>query len=784
MSNQFTLLARHVEAALQLSAAERDSHLATLPCDVAAQVRELLQFEHATLDLSQVAGLELALDVAAQPPPQHIGRWHVLELVGRGGMASVYRVERSEGAIRQIAACKVGYARTDLEDGLRRETAALLELGHPGIAGVLDFGHTDGGRPYMVSELVDGADIVSFANQQRLSLMDRLELFEHVLSAVAHTHERLLLHQDIKPDNILVTADGRPRLIDFGLAMMLGGAGDSPVLGYTPRYASPEQKRGGNLTVRSDIYSLGITLSMLLQGATCARRHGDVRAVIDKASREDPAGRYSSATAMAADLRAIRELRPIAAHAGRPGYRLKRFVQRHPLPLVLGALIVLSIGIGMAATLRQTQRAMASARTADAALVNAQAVKDFLIEDVLGRANPADPGYDPKNGIVGVLDNAAAAIERRFDRNPLAAAGIHAALAMAQRNLGRFEQAVSHAKRSADLYASELGVGHEFSLTSHYVEALALSAINVTEAQQVLDATDALAGERLNEHSRLALAAAQARAQIAQNRLLGPEALAAYQYVEQLQSRLLPDDASRAAWARSGIAEAYMRMNQPEQAIRALEAPAPELPSLVHQASRHRLLAMAHTRLGEPERALHHAQQAVALLRESLGDDAYSTLAAWGTLSNSYMLRGECDGALDAGRTAFEGMRRVYGEKVQSALIERGNLGDKQSRCGHHIEGLGNMMAASRGLRELHGADNAAFQAFNAGAAELLIQLERHDEALDRFDEMNEETLREDDVRALLDTLGPKLESAESRRRLEVLQARVAVAPDVIAQPD
>ncbi len=364
MTSDFTRLSGHMQAVLDLAPDARDSYIDSLPPTIARQVRDLLQFQGASLDLSQVRGIELALDVLAEPLPTHIGRWTVLQPLGHGGMASVFQVERSEGAIRQLAACKIGYARTDLEDGLRRETVTLLDLNHPGIAHVLDFGHTDVGRPWMVSEYVEGSDIVSWSNDGDLPLAARLLRFEDVLSAVAHAHERLLLHQDIKPGNILVDTAGRPRLIDFGLASVLSGGGDSPVIGYTPRFASPEQKRGENLTVRSDIYSLGITLAALAERVAPSRGGDDVQAVIDKACRDDPAERYASAAAMAADLRAIRESRPITARANSKRYRVKRFLQRHPLPV---ALVALSIAVGVTATVWQARRAIDSARTAEAA---------------------------------------------------------------------------------------------------------------------------------------------------------------------------------------------------------------------------------------------------------------------------------------------------------------------------------------------------------------------------------------------------------------------------------
>lgn len=780
MSLDFSLLAEHMQTLLGLSGAARDRYIDGLPPDAAAQVRELLQFESATLDLSHVPALELALDVLAQPLPEFIGRWRVQRLLGRGGMASVYLVERSEGAIRQLAACKIGHVRTELEDGLRRETATLLDLGHPGIATVLDFGHV-GERPYMVSEFVEGADIVAWAQGKALPLAARLRLFEDVLSAAAYAHERLLLHQDIKPANVLVDTGGRPRLIDFGLATMLGGRGDSPVAGYTPRFASPEQKRNVRLTVRSDIYSLGVTLKVLLEDVAPARGLDDVQAVIAKACQEAPEARYASATAMAADLRAARESRPVTARAGGAGYRLLRFAQRHPQPVALGVLLVLSAALGIAATVWQARRAVAAAQVAETAAASAQTVQDFLVQDILGRANPADSEYDPSLGIVGVIDAAARGVDRRFVRDRRASAAVHGALASIYRSLGRYDEAFQHASVSVRQYEAALGAAHELTLGSRYLQVRTLaSGQRLDEAARLLDETDRLAGERLGAQTRLALAAALARALTETNRLRGADALAAYQRAIALRATLDPDDFAMDAFLQNGLAEAHLRMGQAARAVVVLEALPLESYSRMNQAGTHRNLAWAHRELGAYDDALRHGQRAIELYRDIVGGDHYSTLAALGTLSYIHHLRKDCAAALAVGREAAEGMTRVYGTTRQSPLIERGNFGSKQFECGEREEGLRNLLAAVAGLREHYGATNAAAQSFAQAAADYLAQSGRPAEALAQLEGQPDEALREEDARAVLDRLqeAPAVRgNAALQARLDGLRTRVDRAP-------
>lgn len=379
MTTAFSMLAEHVWAVLELPSEQREAYLGTLSAALAGQVLELLQFEAASLDLSNVHGVQLAMEVLAEPAPTQIGRWTVLRPLGRGGMASVFLVERRDGSLRQLAACKIGFASADLEDGLRRETATLLDLSHPGIAKVLDFGHTESGRPYMVSEWIDGTDIVSHCRRNSLGLLPRLRLFEEVLEAVAHAHERLLLHQDIKPDNILVDAAGRPRLIDFGLAALLSGQGDTPVLGYTRGYASPEQIRGDALTVRSDIHSLGVTLKAVIADLA-PRSASDIWAVLGMACAVDPAARYTTVVAMAADLHAVRTLRPVSARPARAGYQLQRFMQRHPWPLVLATVLLLTAGFAVKAYVQQTRHAITAGQHAELQSRRATATSAFLTD--------------------------------------------------------------------------------------------------------------------------------------------------------------------------------------------------------------------------------------------------------------------------------------------------------------------------------------------------------------------------------------------------------------------
>lgn len=910
MSGDFTLLAEHVQATLNLPADERDAYLATLPAGIAAQVRELLPFEHATLDLSQAAGIELALDVLAEAPPQRIGRWRVLELIGRGGMASVYRVERSEGTIRQLAACKIGYARTDIEDGLRRETATLLDLGHPGIANVLDFGHTEGGRPYMVSELVDGTDIVSFANQHGLPLPKRLALFEQVLSATTHAHERLLLHQDIKPDNILVDAGGRARLIDFGLASVLKG-GNAAVVGYTPRYASPEQKRGESLTVRSDVHSLGATLAALLERTPPARGLDDARAVVEKACRDDPAERYPSAAAMAADLRAIRESRPVSARPANAGYRMKRFAQRHPLPMALAALAVLAIGMGTGATVWQAHKAVTAGE-------RATATSKFLTR--LFRSVSPDREGRAEIRLSEFLEPAFEQLKEDQSLGAGARIDIAKVLGIAWSGLGEVEKATEvwnygneQAQASRDFRANAdlllemarmYGARSQVDLAMQTLDRAIAASASADDAElrnrarhvriSILFATeswpevlaladellrDADAGSAFLERQRAGLDYSRATALMHVGRLDEAETAAARAQAEYAVAY------GERSGAVSDALDMRLQIAMAAGALERADAQADELLALVthvygtghprygevlnniaslrqHQgrngeaartygqayevlhgqgneddprtAMVRQNLGGALVDVGELDAGLAHLRGADATLTTTLGNDHVMTLKGRGLLAFAMGLNGDLDAALalhdqtdsrfaTVAATSFHRAEFLIGHAA--TLAEAGNYGDCASRVTQALGTLREVVGADHWLLDSYQAYGAYCQAmlgdddagkrlhaltenlarklpadslalgrirtlsskWVAGVAEFLVRLGRHGEALDRLEELNEKTLREDDVRALLDALDTKLESTgdtESRQRLKALQARITAAPGSITGLD
>lgn len=373
--------------------------------DLRREVESLLAMENragAVLESAAAPGVRFRSELTAAPP-ESVGPYRIVKEIGRGGMGAVYLAERDDGEYRKQVAIKlISMGRFDpgLQKRFRRERQILARFEHPGIARLIDGGATAQGQPYFVMEYVEGQPLIEFCESRRLPIAERIDLFLEVCGAVAHAHQRLIVHRDLKPSNILVRADGRPKLLDFGLARMLEsgeGADENltqagfPVL--TPAYASPEQMRGEPFTVSSDVYSLGVILFELLSGRrpydvsgasvlemarmVCEREpqplseaasdpalnrklRGDLESIVAKALEKDPRRRYASVGDLTADLRRYLAGLPIQARHAGALYRALKFVNRHRLAVsatALAAALILGVaGVALYEAQRSERR--------------------------------------------------------------------------------------------------------------------------------------------------------------------------------------------------------------------------------------------------------------------------------------------------------------------------------------------------------------------------------------------------------------------------------------------
>jgi tetratricopeptide (TPR) repeat protein/tRNA A-37 threonylcarbamoyl transferase component Bud32 len=354
---------------------------------------------------------------------RRVGPYRILSEIGRGGMGAVYLAERADGQYEQRVALKLIKRGMDTEQVLARfrsERQILASLDHPHIARLLDGGSTDEGVPFFAMEYIEGEPIDAYADRQDLSVEDRIRLFLHVCAAVAYAHQHLVVHRDIKPLNILVTPDGTPKLLDFGIAKVLHDGADeatSTVTGMrllTPEYASPEQVEGQHATTASDVYALGVVLYELLTGRSPyrlrsrapldvvvavrttdperpsvagstdkirRRLRGDLDVILLTALRKEPTRRYPSVEQFAGDLRRHLEGLPVRARPDTFRYRAGKFVRRNRGAVAAATVVMLALVAGTVATAWQAREARAAQARAERRFADVRRLANAILFD-------------------------------------------------------------------------------------------------------------------------------------------------------------------------------------------------------------------------------------------------------------------------------------------------------------------------------------------------------------------------------------------------------------------
>jgi eukaryotic-like serine/threonine-protein kinase len=372
----------HFDALRQLAAAERAAGLeAIADPEVRREVASLLEHAGEGTTVAAVVG-SMAAGLEPSLPGEHMGVYRLVRRLGQGGQGAVFEAVRDDGRFQQRVAIKIVKWEIDSEPARRRfrdERQILAGLDHPYIARLLDGGETRAGAPYLAMEFIDGLPLVPAA--EGWSTRRKLELFLKIAEAVAAAHRKLIVHRDLKPANILVTADGSPKLLDFGIAKLLDTS-DSTQTGhqmFTPDYASPEQVRGMTISTASDVYSLGVILYQLLTGrkpyhvetatplemdrVICqeppppAGLDSELDAVLAMAMRKEPERRYPGVEALADDIRRYLDRRPILARPDTVSYRTRKYVRRHWIGLLAAAIAMGGIVGGAGVAIYQARRA-------------------------------------------------------------------------------------------------------------------------------------------------------------------------------------------------------------------------------------------------------------------------------------------------------------------------------------------------------------------------------------------------------------------------------------------
>lgn len=459
----------------------------------------------------------------------HYGPFRLLERLGSGGMGTVYRAERTNG-VSQIVAVKI--LRDELSPATTsrflREARLLARLEHPSIARLIDVG-VEAGDGWIAMEFVRGTPITDYC--RALPIAARVAILLAVADAVATAHRMLVVHRDIKPSNVLVTEDGTPKLIDFGIASALGPAGEGHEVTadvrslFTPHYAAPEQVRGEIVTVATDVFGLGALAYRVLSGCEpfahaasvvgymlavtqedvtapseaaaaaspgMARRlRGDLDSIITKALAREPAKRYAGVHELQADLRAHLEGLPVRARRRSWSYRLGKFAGRHAVALgaatAFAAALMVAGGIYLTQEQRISQAQSAAARRGE------------FLESLLASADPYNGARDVT--VASLLDRASSQMDRQFGAEPLTEASMLELVARTNMDLGRYAEGHrandrqleilrAHGVRGPQLGRALVLRGQLYRFESRWEQAAAALRQAVAELQESADAAD------------------------------------------------------------------------------------------------------------------------------------------------------------------------------------------------------------------------------------------------------------------------------------------------------
>ena len=534
LKDEWSAVSRRLDEAFALAPAEHAAWLAALDASddsaaVKQQVRELLQADGAveTADfLASLPRLNLAPQAAgpdpgAPTPGSTVGPYRLLRELGVGGMGAVWLAERSDGSLKRAVALKLPRLSWsgNLAERLEHERDILASLDHPHIAHIYDAGVDAVGRPYLALEYVQGETIDAYCRARALPTRARLALLLQVAQAVSHAHARLVVHRDLKPANILVTPEGQVRLLDFGIAKLLDGAGtgagadpgtgehpaDSTLTrqagrALTPDYASPEQICGAAIGTASDVYSLGVVAYELLTGARPYHLHGggeaaldralravqikpasavatdplaqqalrgDLDAILNKALKHDALERTASVDALAQDIERHLANQPVLARPDTLAYRLRKFLRRNRFAMAAAGGVLVSVlgGAGVAFWQAAVAREQARLATLQSELARketqrAEAVQGFLLDIFKTNSDQqADPLKARNTTALQLLDIGAARLDASLKDAPEAREKVMQTLGEMYYQLQLAEQAAVIERQRIDLLKTLYGRG-------------------------------------------------------------------------------------------------------------------------------------------------------------------------------------------------------------------------------------------------------------------------------------------------------------------------------------
>ncbi|MCC5865298.1 MAG: serine/threonine protein kinase [Wenzhouxiangella sp.] len=738
-------------------------------------------------------------------PGTCLGPWQVTERIGEGGMGAVYRGQRADGAFEMDVAIKlIRRRREGLAEQLQRESRLLARLQHPAITRLMDAGLDDEAGPFLVMEWIEGDDLQQWLDARKPALDDRLAVFVDLLAAVHHAHQRLIVHGDIKPDNIRIEPSGAVRLMDFGVSRLLADEHqrDRALIALTPAYAAPEQLDGDTISTRSDIWSLGALLFALLTGsrlpkdaasldakiaeniaATGASRAHELAAIIVFATATDPEQRYRSVADLADDIGRYQRNEPLLALPVSRPQRLVKFCHRHSglvgaaavvTLMVLSSLGVISVlWIQASADRERAEQAAATAQTVtelQQGLLADMAPDDIAEGLLLGLRQAAGSGAQPEADLIvlnrlidqagpvdvlrtrlveSVLQPAEQRMDLELADSPVSHAALRHSLAEVYLRWGIHDQAAAHFQQAWREREVLLGAEHPDTLASGRRLSVALrEGGDPHEARALGESLLATAREGLGLNHRETLKQADSLANTLID--LGGEREQAYALLtEALEGwRALADENHpRALSTRHNLAVGLFGTERSEEAFDMFERVLEARLNVLGERHPHTLASM--NALAIARYMTGHADGAVELMQRSIdvsvavhGRDHPSTLLYQWNLASLHLQEGDIDRALPLTREVYQRRLAVLGQAHADTQYAAQTLAMALVRAGRLDEALALTRSAFAVLEDVLGPDNYRTLAVAGRHAVNLVRAGFDDEARELIDEVLETTLQ------------------------------------------
>ncbi len=662
---------------------------------------------------------------------QQIGSFNLTALIGEGGMGSVFLGERADGEFDQKVAIKLirpHWMNEEALQGFRKERQILAQLQHPNIARLYDGGLSPDGRPYFTMEWVSGIPINEFVKEQAFSLKQILELFQQVCYAIQYAHQNLVIHLDLKPGNILVDQTGQVKLLDFGIAGIMGpGQASIEEKAFTLAYCAPEQYQRKAVSTRTDVYALGLILYELLAGVHPFM--SDLRAATDKKSFRDrlvlsppsqfvskskgsenmqaypidrdldticmkaleplPADRYISIEALTKDLAAYFQNRPISLREKDQPYRLKKFFQRYRT----ATLLTLTFVIALVGTITYFLVQLAGERnTALQEAEKANRIKELTL-DIFRQANPNEVQRSDVTGLE-ILQNGLGAVKENLRNQPELMPDMYAVISDAFKNLGYFQEARQ---------SSVLGFQAVQNLHQGPHPDIAEQLLNLASVYRA-EYVDLEKADSLTELAFQILQKAPVRNPELEARVYNDLAAGAYdrsdyplcdslyslalEKYEALPNRKIKDE----AFCLQMLGTTYRKMELWEEAEKFMLRAKQAFKSLydpphVDLAWNQNHLASLYLNMGMPEKAEPFAKEAWQQRDAIFGANHFETIASQSNLGRIYMRLGKYSEALAQFSGAYQALASMFPQGHTFSASMMSNMANAEIALGNRPEG-------------------------------------------------------------------------------------------------